>query len=99
MSACECVCVFPLLICDDYCVFSGSAEMSAGQVQIEVVLHPCWMHRGGPEPISASSTPVFTRRNEGVSLCSPATGTVFTSHQSVPVILLPCVQARVWMVE
>lgn len=80
-------------------VFSCSAEMSAGQVQIEVILHTCWMHHGGSEPISASSTPVFTRRNEGVSLCSPATGTVFSSHQCVPVILLPCLQARMWVVE
>lgn len=30
-----------------YVPSSSSAEVSAGQIQTEGVLHPCWMHLGG----------------------------------------------------
>lgn len=52
----------------------GSAEMPAGQVQCEGVLHPCWLHLGGSEPLSANPGPLLSGCDEGVSLCSSAPG-------------------------
>lgn len=48
--------------------------MSAGQVQVEGVLHPCWMHLGGSQPLPANPRPVLTGCDERVSLRCPATG-------------------------
>lgn len=57
--------------------FLFSAEMSAGQVQHEDVLHSCWMHLGGSQPVPANPRPVHVERDEGVPLCSPASGMVY----------------------
>lgn len=59
---------------DNYCIFFCSAEMSAGQIQHEDVLHSCWMHLGGSQPVPANPRPVHAGRDEGVPLCCPASG-------------------------
>lgn len=55
-------------------IFSGSAEMPAGQVQCEGVLHQCWVHLGGSESLPANPRPLLSGCDEGVSLCSSAPG-------------------------
>lgn len=48
--------------------------MPAGQVQREGVLHPCWLHFGGSEPIWADPRPLLAGCDEGVSRRSSASG-------------------------
>lgn len=59
---------------DIQCLSSGSVEMPAGQVQCEGVLHPCWLHVGGSEPLPANPRPLLSGCDERLSLRSSASG-------------------------
>lgn len=60
----------------NYGIFFCSAEMSAGQIQHENVLHSRRMHLGGSQPVPANPRPVHVGRDEGVPLCPAASGAV-----------------------
>lgn len=48
--------------------------MSSGPIQCEAVLHPCWLHLSGSQPLPANPRPLLFGRDEGISLCSSAPG-------------------------